>query len=322
MKFSKEMSSWLILVVVLVTAFITSWAMLKYKPSQDWNASYYPPQLVAQNFSPGATAMAGGWQFAAGTTAIPVVRAGAVASHVDRGVCTNCHTMVSSRQQPIPAISANATMSHEYRGVCTNCHRLTIQGGVSTTNPPYTRAAAPMGAMAPVAPMVTPATATPARTAAEGEWMGMEVTPITPLTARQYGIPNGIPGLVVAEAEIPAATVGIRAGDVIVSVNAAPIGNMTDFFQATRNGTLTQGIVGIVRQGQRLSVNLARATTPAPATLPGTPLPSPPAGFGATMPAAQRTLPVAPVNAHAWGGGQGIDVAGRAGPAARWSTQF
>ncbi len=72
MKPSKEMSSWLIVLVVLATAFVTSWAMLKYKPSPEINASYYyPPQQVAQNLSPGIAALQGGWQFAAGLTCEP-----------------------------------------------------------------------------------------------------------------------------------------------------------------------------------------------------------------------------------------------------------
>ena len=41
------------------------------------------------------------------------------------------------------------------------------------------------------------------------------MTPITALTARQYGIPEGTQGLVVAEAEAQAALAGVRAGDML-----------------------------------------------------------------------------------------------------------
>ncbi|MHC4176051.1 MAG: magnetochrome domain-containing protein [Planctomycetota bacterium] len=292
MKLSKEIDGWLIVLVVVVTAFITSWAMLKYKPSNDWNASYYPPQQVAQNFSPGIAAMQRGGLLAAAVTEIPVIRAGAVAPHTDRGVCIDCHRVMSSRQKPIPPISANATMPHEFRGVCSNCHRLPNQGGLNT-NPYCTQAATRMAAVGPVA---TPGTVMPVRTATEGEWMGMEVAPITPLTARQYGISNGTRGLVVAEAEGQATMVGIKAGDLVVSVNGAPITQMVDFLQATRNGTLTHGVVEVVRQGRRLAVNIAPATS--------------------------GPLSITPANGAAWGGGQGMGGIGAGNRGAACQRQF
>jgi hypothetical protein len=293
--------------------------MLKFKPGQESNTPYYyPPQQVAQNFSPGIAATQGSGLLVAGATGPPVIPAGAVAPHTDRGVCTNCHMVVSSRQNPIPAISANSTMPHEFRGVCSNCHRLAIQGGPNT-NPYRTQAATPVAAVRQV---VTPGTMAPARTATEGEWMGLEVTPITPLTARQYGVFDGTPGLVVAEAEGQAATVGIRAGDVVVSVNGVPITYMADFFQATRNGTLTQGVVEVVRQGQRLSVNIAQATNPASATLPNTPLNLPPAGMRAAMPTPQGNVSIAPAYPAEWGGGQGLDGAGGRSAGAGWPSRF
>jgi len=295
MRFNKETSSWLIVLVVLVTALITSWAMLKYKPGQDWNtAYYYPPRQVAQNLSPGIAAMQGGGLLVAGAAALPVVRAGAVAPHADRGVCTNCHTVVSSRQEPIPAIGANSTMPHEFRGVCSNCHRQR-QASQSGLNPNSYRVQ-PAAPVAAVAQVVTPGATAPARTPTEGEWMGLEVTPITPLTARQYGIFNGTRGLVVAEAEGQAARVGIKAGDVVVSVNGTPVTSMGDFFQATRNGTLTQGVVEVVRQGQRLAIDMAPAT--------------------------QGNLPMAPVTAVGGGGGWGLGGAGGGNPGTCWLRQF
>ena len=317
---SKEVSSWLIILVVLVTAFVTSWAMLKYKPSQGLDASsYYPPQQVTQNLSPGVAALQGGWQLAAGTTWIPVIRAGAVAPHTDRGVCTECHTVVRGGQQPIPPISASAIMPHEYRGVCSNCHRFSKPFGLNT-NPYRTQVATPMALVA--APRVL--TPPPATAATEGEWMGLEVTPITQLTARQYGIPAGIRGLLVAEAEAQAALAGIKAGDVVVSINGVPITQMTDFFQATGNGTLTGGVLEIARQGKRLAVNLAQTTTAAAAATPNT-VPAPaPAAMRAAIRMPQGNFSMAPANVPAaeWGPGQGLGVAGRNNPGTGWQRQF
>jgi membrane-associated protease RseP (regulator of RpoE activity) len=318
------MSSWLIVLVVLATAFITTWAMLKYGPSQGPDASnYYPPQQVAQHLSPGVAALQGGWQLAAGGTQIPVIRAGAVAPHADRGVCTNCHIVVSSRQEPIPPIRASSAMPHEYRGVCSNCHLLASQSGLNA-NPYRMQAAPPAATMVAVRPVVTPGTVTPARTATEGEWMGLEVTPITQLTARQYGIPAGTGGLVVAEAEGQAAMVGIKAGDVVVSVNGTPITQMTDFFQATRNGTLAGGVVEIVRQGTRLTVNLTQTTTPALATTPNTTPNVAPAAMRAAVLMPQGNFSMVPQNPRTaeWEPGQGFGVAGRNNPGTGWQRQF
>jgi len=365
---SKEMSSWLIVLVVLLTAFITSAAMLKYKPSPEMNASYYyPPQQVAQNLSPGIATLQGNWQFAAGggqvpmagtqmtgtqmtgtqmtgipmagtlANGAPVIRAGAVAPHAERGVCTSCHTVVGSQQTPIPPILASASMPHEYRGVCFNCHRLASPGSVNTNmNPlqvatpiqstvpmqswPSMQYATPVAAFTPaatpqqmipqqmipqqmmpqtMAPQTTmPQTAAAAPVAIEGEWLGIEVTPITTLTARQYAVPEGTQGLVIAEAEAQAAVVGLKAGDVVVAINGMPTPQMTAFFQATKNGTMTQGAVEFLRKGQRMIVNLTQTVTP-PATRPpntpatGVPATMAPAGQPAAFP--QGTFPTTPV---------------------------
>ncbi len=122
----------------------------------------------------------------------------------------------------------------------------------------------------------------------------MEVSPITPLTARQYGIADGTRGLVVAEAEVQATVAGIKAGDVIVSINGTPTPGMTAFFQATNNGTMTEGVVQFIRKGQSLAVNLARTTNPALAGAPNTPGNVPPAGTTAAMPVFRGNFSVSP----------------------------
>ncbi len=375
MKPSKEMSSWLIVLVVLLTTFVTTAAMLKYKPSAGSDIPYYyPPQQVAQHLSPGVAALQGGWQFAAATTPIPaiggavpaarggapVIRAGAVPPHGDLGVCTGCHTVLGAGQTPVPPIQATSRMPHEYRGNCTNCHRIANPSTLNT-NTGFVRAAMPMqGAMPiptavqmqPATPMqyampvaaaapqvLTPQTVTPrvitpqamtpqmstpqtvtppamaprapaATPATEGEWLGMEVSPITPLTARQYGISEGTQGLVVAEAEVPAAVVGIKAGDVIVAVNGTPTPRLTAFFQATNNGTATQGVVEFFRKGQRMRVNLSSTVV------------APPAGAAAGTPVAyqtpQRNFAMPQANTGAWGARQGAGMARGVAPATGW----
>jgi hypothetical protein len=157
--------------------------------------------------------------------------------------------------------------------------------------------------------------------------MGLEVTPITALTARQYGISENTRGLAVAEAEGQAATAGVKAGDVVVSVNGAPITNMVDFFKATSNGTASQGVLGIDRKGQKLSVNVPPPTSPPPGAPPNT-VGNPPAGRAAPFAATpqgtspQGTSPIAPANATQWNCVQGLGGAGRTNPVVGWPQQL
>jgi len=150
--------------------------------------------------------------------------------------------------------------------------------------------------------------------------MGMEVAPITPVTASQYGIPQGTPGLVVAEAESTAAVTGLRAGDVVLSVNGMPTSNMIDFFQATQNGALTQGVVEVLRGGQRLSANIGQTTNPATAAVPNSPVNTP--SVSPAMPTPQGGSPVYPGNVAAWGGGQGLGNVQGWGPGVACPRQF
>jgi len=334
------------ILVVLVTACITSWVMLRNRPSQSWNSRYYySPQKVAWSLSPGMTAanictdchpvistipnaratstlphdhrgicsnchrlagmqaaipMAVGGQMA-GTTGVPVIRAGAVPVHADRGACANCHTVLSSRGNPIPDINATSSSPHEIRGVCSNCHQLANQNGLNA-NRGGTQAAMPMASVG----RVVASTTVPLTTATEGEWMGLEVAPITPLTAGQYKIPYGTRGLVVAEAEGQAAVAGLRAGDVLLSVNGVPISNMTDFFQATWNGTQTRGVAEVLRKGQTLSLNIAQTTSPGSAAMTNMPMNDPAGGMPAAMPTPRGDTSIYPANAAGWSGGQGL----------------
>ena len=109
----------------------------------------------------------------------------------------------------------------------------------------------------------------------------------------------------------------------MVSVNGVPTAQMTDFFQATHNGTLTKGVLELVRQGKRLSVNVDQtAVRPATARLPSTPQSLPPAGTRAAMPIQGGNPSMAPVNVAGWGGGGGLGRAGRTNPNACRLNQF
>ncbi|MCU0694871.1 MAG: magnetochrome domain-containing protein [Polyangiaceae bacterium] len=173
--------------------------------------------------------------------------------------CASCHTITDARGVAVPPIHALSPLPHTYRGVCVNCHTITTR--------PQAPAAQPAAYACPIQPVAAVAPAAPgpaAPVATEGEWLGLEVAPISPLTATQFKLPEGTFGLIVVEAEAQAATLGLKPGDVLVGVNGSSVGTMTDFFAATQNGTLTEADVQVMRRGQPLSLRLS-ATAPAPA---------------------------------------------------------
>ena len=135
----------------------------------------------------------------------------------------------------------------------------------------------PFAAATPVA-AAQPAAAAPAPP--EGEWLGLEVAPISSITATQYGLPPGLPGLLVVEAEAQAATIGAKAGDVLQFVNGVPTTDMTRFFMATKNGTVTSGTIVLWRKGEQMVTRLGQAVAAAAA---------PAAPVANSIPAAQMT---------------------------------
>jgi len=123
---------------------------------------------------------------------------------------------------------------------------------------------------APVAPFAALAAATPTpppsphpwprlAVAHRGEWLGLEVAPISSITAISTTCRPGLPGLLVVEAEAQAATVGAKAGDVLQFVNGVPTLDMTKFFMATKNGTVAAGTIVLWRKGEQMVTRLGQA---------------------------------------------------------------
>lgn len=188
-------------------------------------------------------------------------------AHGERGVCLNCHAITDAQGNPVPPIRSLSPLPHVYRGVCVNCHSIASQPGTPAN---AFGPVQPAAAMNPIRP--NPAINAPAPTPTEGEWLGMEVAPITPLTSTQFKIAECTSGLVVVEAEAQALTVGLKAGDVLIRVNNTPITGMADFMLATKNGTLPSGLVQVIRGGQSLLVDLSQTVQP-PAGVPAAPQP-------------------------------------------------
>ena len=295
-------STWVVRLVVVATAAATIWAMLATGTGKDGKGAV-PSQQVAAMFSPAiAVAKAAGWLPVAATRlvvapqAVPNILAGSVAVHQDRGACTSCHTVLGPSGLPVHTLGALSTMGHEYRGVCGNCH---IVVG--------TALAAAAQIVLPAAPAVAAVAATPAaKLPTEGEWLGLEVAPITNLTATQYKLAPGMAGVVVAEAEAQALTAGFKAGDVVVALNGVPVRDLGGFLRSTRNGTLAGATIDVVRKGQLLRGDLSSAPAPSPAASQVPVAAAPPMGFQAAgqPPLYATPVAVAPQMTQPWGAAQ------------------
>lgn len=294
-------STWIVRLVVVATAAATIWAMLATGTGKDGNGAV-PSQQVAAMFSPAiAVAKAAGWLPVAATRvvaapqAVPNILAGSQAVHQDRGACTSCHTVLGPSGLPVRTLGALSAMGHEYRGICGNCH--IVMGTALAAAAQVVLPAAPAVAAAPAAPAVKPPT--------EGEWLGLEVAPITNLTATQYKLAPGTTGVVVAEVEAQALTAGFKAGDVVVALNGAPVADLGGFLRATRNGTVAGATVDVVRKGQLLRGDLTSAPPPAAAAPPAPAVAAPPMNFQLAVQPPLYATPVAvaaPQAVQPWGG--------------------
>jgi predicted metalloprotease with PDZ domain len=103
----------------------------------------------------------------------------------------------------------------------------------------------------------------------------MELSPISQITATQFSIPAGTQGLVIVEAEGAAALAGLKPGDVLIGLNGVAIRNMTEFFQATRNGTATSANLDLLRAGQRVAITLSAAAPAQPGATAALPAAAP-----------------------------------------------
>jgi hypothetical protein len=135
--------------------------------------------------------------------------------------------------------------------------------------------ALPMGV--PMAAAGLPAAGAPQMTPPTGEWLGLELAPISTITATQFNLPPGLSGLLIVEAEAQGATIGAKAGDVLQFVNGVPTVDLTTFFLSTKNGTLSDATIVLWRKGEQMTTKISQSVAAAPAPL--APRPFPPANF-------------------------------------------
>lgn len=257
-----EAPGWLTLLVMLVTAGATPWAMVygDLGGFGDTTPSY-PPAGVTAALTPSAAVVASLEKPSSQGAGAPPISAGSAPPHEDRGACAHCHVIDDGRRAPVLLVRSHL-MPHRRGGPCLDCHRLTVGNTAGSRSSGWSS-----GALQVANSPTTTSTPRPASTAAEGEWLGMEVTVVTQRTASQYGAPLGSCRVVVSEVEAQASAAGVQAGDLLVAINGVPLSTMEDFLLVTRRGTLAQGTVDLLRGGERLGYVLA-AIGPASTALP------------------------------------------------------
>jgi hypothetical protein len=82
----------------------------------------------------------------------------------------------------------------------------------------------------------------------EGHWLGLEVIPLTPELAKEYGIAKGESGVLVDEITLESAESGILAGDMVQAIDGRPTPDLRAFFLATQR----------VQEQERASVAVSR----------------------------------------------------------------
>ncbi len=95
-------------------------------------------------------------------------------------------------------------------------------------------------------------------------WIGVQIQPVTPEIADSMGLKQAT-GALVAEpqADSPADKAGIKSGDVITSVDGAPVHDAREL--ARRIGTMSPGTtikLGLIHDGQEKTVSLTLGTLP------------------------------------------------------------
>lgn len=97
---------------------------------------------------------------------------------------------------------------------------------------------------------------------AEGHWLGMEVIPLTPELAKEYGVPPDTQGLLVDEVSLEAAESGLLAGDMVEAIHGFKTNDLVAFTEATRRvKNKTSADMLVYRRGKLLTLKVSAERT-------------------------------------------------------------
>jgi len=96
----------------------------------------------------------------------------------------------------------------------------------------------------------------------EGHWLGMEVIPLVPELAKEFGISPDTQGLLVDEISLESAEAGVLAGDMILAVDGVSTPDLQAFTEATRRvQNRKKAALLISRKGQLVKLTIESQRT-------------------------------------------------------------
>ena len=88
----------------------------------------------------------------------------------------------------------------------------------------------------------------------EGAVFGAKVAPLTSQDKRRLGVENGVKVTNVGEGKLK--DIGIRQGDIILSINGRIVNSQDEMLQATNEGRTLESISGIQSNGTQFRLDL------------------------------------------------------------------
>jgi len=150
-----------------------------------------------------------------------------------------------------PPLTPAASLPHPFRGVCSNCHVIVSNLQANQPDAQLVAALAPQQAL-PVPQ--TPLDTIPAPPTEEFVWAGIDVQPLGPAVSRTLGLPPNTTG-VVADEVLPGSRGdrgGVREGDLIREINGFPISDVNAFATILKAQRLIGGVLLVQRAGGQM----------------------------------------------------------------------
>jgi len=88
----------------------------------------------------------------------------------------------------------------------------------------------------------------------EGAVFGAKVAPVSSQDKKRMGIENGVKVTSIGEGKLK--DIGIRTGDIILSINGRIINNQDEMLQATNEGRTLESISGLQSNGTQFRLDL------------------------------------------------------------------
>lgn len=251
---------------VLMTVYRDgSYYNVAVKLGQKPNNVGLPAQTVAQVQPVGGPAAG-----ASGQVTAPPITTNANMVHPYRGVCVNCHVILSNasagnnaqlvaalrgRQAALAQPSGNQPGLQWQQPAGMNQSGVQWQPPTSLPPPPSVQWLQPAAAPALV-PQTLPARGLPGATSpvplSEFNWAGIGLESFNPANAAALGMPANITGVQVDDVTLNSrgAKAGLKSGDLIQEINGIATYDVNSFASTVQNGQLSGGVLLINRAGR------------------------------------------------------------------------